>query len=298
MWIEITVAAAFMQNFRSALQKRLTSDLSTTGATFVRFGFGLPFAGLYLLLLHSVDYAIPAPDETFLWYVLLASLSQIAGTALLVLAFSYRNFMAATVYSKTEPIVAALFGFLILGDTLALPGLVAIGVGLLGVAAMSIGDRGTLRQMVRSSSLPSAAIGLSSGVGFAISGIAVRGAALSLGTADPVAQAALTLVCVIALQTVLMVVFIVLVEVATFRAILRVWKVALATGFCGAAASIGWFTAMALQPVALVKTVGQIELVFAYLASIWWFRESISRKELLGCALVILAVLILIRSGS
>ena len=36
----VTVAAAFLQNLRSALQKHLKARLSTSGATFVRFGFG------------------------------------------------------------------------------------------------------------------------------------------------------------------------------------------------------------------------------------------------------------------
>ncbi len=42
LWVPDTVAAAFLQNLRSALQKHLKARLSTTGATFVRFGFGFP----------------------------------------------------------------------------------------------------------------------------------------------------------------------------------------------------------------------------------------------------------------
>ncbi len=48
LWIPVTVAAAFFQNLRSALQKHLKARLSTNGATFVRFGFGFPLALLYL----------------------------------------------------------------------------------------------------------------------------------------------------------------------------------------------------------------------------------------------------------
>ena len=43
LWIPITVAAAFLQNVRSAMQKHLKGVMGTTGATFVRFGYGLPF---------------------------------------------------------------------------------------------------------------------------------------------------------------------------------------------------------------------------------------------------------------
>ena len=48
LWIPITVAAAFLQNLRSAAQKHLKGVMGTTGATFVRFGFGLPFALLFV----------------------------------------------------------------------------------------------------------------------------------------------------------------------------------------------------------------------------------------------------------
>ena len=43
-------------------------------------------------------------------------LAQIFGTFLLVYLFSFRNFAVGTAYSKTEPIQAALFGFLLLGE--------------------------------------------------------------------------------------------------------------------------------------------------------------------------------------
>ncbi|MEN3791544.1 DMT family transporter [Fulvimarina sp. MAC3] len=297
MWIEITVAAAFFQNLRSALQKRLKAQLSTTGATFVRFGFGLPFALIYLLMLESFGFKTPAANIVFAGYVVFAAIAQIAGTALLVLAFSYRNFMAATVYSKTEPIIAALFGFLIIGDRLSTVGIWAIVIGLAGVLLLSFGGTGSIRQIIKPSAMPSAVIGLSSGVGFAFSAIGVRGAALALENAELVVSAAMTLVCVISLQTVLMTGFMLAFERHTIGAIARNWRVSLLAGFCGAAASIGWFTAMAMQPVALVKTVGQSELLFAYAASLWWFRETISRTELMGCGLVLLSVLLLIQFG-
>ena len=51
LWIPITIAAAFLQNLRSALQKHLQGKLGTRGASFVRFGYGFPLAILYALVL-------------------------------------------------------------------------------------------------------------------------------------------------------------------------------------------------------------------------------------------------------
>ena len=48
LWIPLTIAAAFFQNLRSALQKHLKSRLSTAGATYVRFFYAWPFAVIYV----------------------------------------------------------------------------------------------------------------------------------------------------------------------------------------------------------------------------------------------------------
>ena len=65
LWIPITIAAAFLQNVRSVLQKQLTGRLSVNGATYVRFCYGLPFAWLYLAILSS-SREIPEPSLEFL----------------------------------------------------------------------------------------------------------------------------------------------------------------------------------------------------------------------------------------
>lgn len=71
LWIPITIVAAFLQNVRSALQKHLKGVMGTTGATFVRFGYGFPFALLFVLVLNRVaGYPLPAANGTFaVWVV-------------------------------------------------------------------------------------------------------------------------------------------------------------------------------------------------------------------------------------
>jgi drug/metabolite transporter (DMT)-like permease len=64
-------------------------------------------------------------------------------------------------------------------------------------------------------------------------------------------------------------------------------------GFMGAAASAGWFTAFALEPVAHVRTLGLVELIFSYAVSRRIFRERIERRELGGIALLALGVVII-----
>ena len=78
LWALITVGSAFLQNLRSTLQKHLKGRMGTTGATFVRFGFGLPFAFLYLAILHlGLGRPLPVPGVTFAVWAVLALFSFI-----------------------------------------------------------------------------------------------------------------------------------------------------------------------------------------------------------------------------
>ena len=69
---------------------------------------------------------------------------------------------------------------------------------------------------------------------------------------------------------------------------------ALLVGFVGATASFGWFTAFALQQAALVKVVAQIEMLFTFASSIFFFKETLNRKEIIGCLLITAGILLLV----
>ena len=67
LWIPITIAAAFLQNLRSALQKHIKGRLSTSGAAYARFLYAWPFALVYVFGLNRIgglDW--PEPNGLFL----------------------------------------------------------------------------------------------------------------------------------------------------------------------------------------------------------------------------------------
>ncbi|MEL6421428.1 MAG: EamA family transporter, partial [Pseudomonadota bacterium] len=70
------------------------------------------------------------------------------------------------------------------------------------------------------------------------------------------------------------------------------WRPSLFVGITSAVGSIGWFTAMTLVNAAYVKAVGQIEAVFALAISAFYFRERVSRTEMVGMALIVASVLV------
>ncbi len=70
LWVPITIAAAFMQNLRSALQKHLKSKLSDAGVTSVRFFYAWPFVVLYCWGLAQLGgFAVPETNAKFLLYL-------------------------------------------------------------------------------------------------------------------------------------------------------------------------------------------------------------------------------------
>jgi drug/metabolite transporter (DMT)-like permease len=299
LWVYITIGAAFLQNFRTAMQKRLKGRLSTTGATFVRFGFGFPFAIVYVFVLHHVfGMAWPTAHGMFALYGMAGGLSQIFGTFLLLHLLSYRNFVVGTAYSKTEPMQAALFGIVILGDQVSNGAALAILVGIVGVITISVARTEiTARSLVSSLTERRALIGLASGAMFGFSAVFYRAASLSLGGPGFLMQAGFTLVCVSIFQTLIMLGYMRLREPGQITDVLKNWRPASVVGIAGIMGSAGWFTAMTIQNVAYVRALGQIELIFTFAASYFLFHERSNRREVFGVVLIASGILILLLAG-
>src|SRR6266446_8053182 len=138
-WALFTVIAAFSQTVRNATQRELTATLGTVGATHVRFLFGFPFALVFLAaVLIATGEALPRPPIGFWPWVLDGALAQIAATALMLAAMNDRSFVVVYAYIKTEPVQAALFGLVFLGDVVT-PGMAAaIVIATTGVIFMAL----------------------------------------------------------------------------------------------------------------------------------------------------------------
>jgi drug/metabolite transporter (DMT)-like permease len=300
LWIPVTITAAFMQNLRSAVQKHLKGRLSTTGATFVRFGFGVPIAVAYVLFLHfGIGLPIPQMNGEFVAYTVLGGITQILATFLLVYLFGFRNFAVGTAYSKTEAIQAAAFGFVILGDHLSRGAGLAILIGFLGVALISVAHT-ELRAgpLFKAAISRTAGIGLLSGALFGISAVGFRGGSLALGGGEDtfLMQAAFTLMCGITFQTVIMLAYMQWKEPTQIAAVVRAWKPASMVGLAGVLGSICWFTAMTIQSAAYVRTLGQIELLFTFASSYFIFKERPNKPETLGVILIAAGIIVLLQS--
>jgi drug/metabolite transporter (DMT)-like permease len=269
---------------RNAAQRHLIGELGTLGATLVRFLYGLPFAVLWLVAVQTWTVsAAPSANGPFLLWILIGALSQIGATALLLRTMQARNFAVGVAYSKTELLQVALFALVFLGDPLTFPTAAAVLLGSLGVMLLSPG-------WLAGWTSRTALLGLACGALFAMSAVGYRGAALALPGTPFLTAAAFTLLAAQCLQTLSLGGWLLWRQPQVVWRVLRAWRVSLFAGFMGAAASAGWFTAFAIEPVAHVRTLGLIELFFSYAVSRRWFRERLSPMELSAMALLALGV--------
>lgn len=295
LWIPITIAAALFQNIRFMLQKVLsTSTLSTTGATFSRFVYSAPLVWLLLLgYAGASGQALPSLNVEFWGYALFGGLAQILATICVVALFKHRNFAVGITLKKTETLQSVLVGFVFLGDLISAGGFAAILLGL--GAVLLLADRpqseGSLIQRVWNRAT---GLGLASGLLFAFSAVFYRGASLSLMTEDTLLRAALTLACVTTSQAIGMALWMRWREVGQITAVLKTWRKAGLIGLTSMGGSLCWFIAFSLQNAAYVKAVGQVELVFSFLASTLFFKEKVTRREIAGIVVLCVAIVGLI----
>jgi drug/metabolite transporter (DMT)-like permease len=289
LWAILSVAAAFAQNLRSAVQRGLARRSDVWAATLARFLYAVPLALAVLAGLLALGAPLPGVTVAFALWALVGALAQIAATLLLLRLFALRNFATGTTFAKTETVQAALFGLVALGDRVGALGWTAIAVSLAGIAL--IAGPGGLRGGPFNRA---AAIGLAAGAFFALAAVGYRAAALALaGEGGFLVRAAFTLAAVLVAQTLVMGAWMALRRPASLRACLADWRPGVVVGLAGGLASLGWFAALTLQAAALVKAVGQVELVFAWLTARLAFRERPSPSETLGIALVAGGVAIL-----
>lgn len=288
LWIPFTVFAAFMQSWRNAFQKHLSRDVSSAGVTLARFIYASPLALVYLWLLYHFGEA-EAPEFTgqFWVFILLASLAQIAATVLMVMLFRLRNYAMGVGLAKSEAVIAAILGALFFSAFLT--PLAWLGVLIGSIAIWLMANPSSFKEI----SLPTLFTGLASGLCFALTTLWVREASLLLGLPF-LHSAAWVLLCVISLQTLLLLIWILIKEPLTLKALWLKPKLTLAISVCSFFGSLGWFTAMSLETVAMVKTLGQIEILFTLMISALWFRESLTLRDGIGLLFIVIGALCVI----
>jgi drug/metabolite transporter (DMT)-like permease len=284
-WILFTLGAVIMQTVRNALQSKLSGAVSTSGVTLSRFILAPPIALVYLLILYSGSASqVPEFSSSFIAVVLCASLLQIAATSLMVILFKQKNFAIGAGLAKSEALVAGVVGMLFFGSYLTPLGWAGIVIGGIAVFVLSSGNR------LHGISVKTMVIGLACGTCFALTSLLVREASHMLNVQHTVA-AAWVLLWVLCVQAITLSGYIALTKPYVFRQLTNAKKQVLAISTVSCLGSICWFTAMALQHVALVKTLGQLEVLLTLVLSHYWLKNAVTKREIAGLLLIGLAAI-------
>lgn len=285
-WILFTLLAAFSQSWRNAFQSQLSKDLNVIGVTLSRFLWASPLAAIYLLCLYWFEpVSLPSFNLYSYLFIIGASVMQILATALMVVLFKQKNFAIGAGLAKSEAPVSAILGVLFFGTSLSLFGWTGVVVGAVAVFMLSCSHG------IRTISLKTALIGLACSTSFALTSLWIREASLTLDLPFP-HRAAWVLFLVIFLQTLMLMGYMLLNDRQTLQTMFIKPKLVIMTSLASFIGSLGWFSAMSLQTVPLVKTLGQVEVFFTMLISFFWLKEGIKRKDMLALVLIAIAAIL------
>jgi drug/metabolite transporter (DMT)-like permease len=296
LWIPITVAAALFQNIRTTMQQKIRGILSVDGANFVRYLYGAPLAlGMLAFLVLGTGRHMPSISLAFLGLVTIAGLGQIIATSLMIHAFALRNYAVGTVYSKTEVLFVALFATFVASEPLHFGSWIGIVICLAGVAILSVrGNFADVRSVLSEFTHKGALYGLLSGVFFAIAAAGIREASKLLPDGDFMVRGITVLACMNTIQIVLMATYLYRRDRSQLAKVGANWRSSIWVGVFSVLGSACWALAITLENAALVRAVGQIELVFTFIASHLVLKERPSIGEWIGSILVVGGVILIL----
>ena len=296
LWIPITVAAALFQNIRTTMQQKIRGILSVDGANFVRYLYGAPLAlGMLAFLVFGTGRQLPSISLLFLGLVTIAGVAQIVATSLMIHAFSLRNYAVGTVYSKTETVFVALYATFIASEPLKFGAWMGILVCLGGVVILSLrGSFANVRTVLADLTHKGARYGILSGAIFAIAAGTIREASKVLPDGDFMIRGITVLACMNTIQIVLMAAYLARRDRPQLGKVWFNWRSSVWVGIFSVLGSAGWALAMTLENAALVRAVGQIELVFTFIASHVVLKERPSAGEWIGSVLVVGGVVLIL----
>ncbi|KQZ19013.1 MULTISPECIES: DMT family transporter [Caulobacter] len=278
IWIPITIAASFAQVARNAAQRSVMGDTGPWGATLVRFLFGLPFTAVFVGLAFALTRGEhPHATPAFWAAALLGGASQIAATAALLVAMRRAGFAVATAVQQSSIPLAALLGLVVYGEQLSAVGWTGVALASAALLVVTWPRAGASGEKPISGAL----YALLSGLAFGFCLNAFRQAGHALEPVHPIFAAVVTLMTVQIVQTLALTLYLAVGDRAALVAVAKAWRRSLGAGFWGAAASAGWFIALALAPAGQVRAVGVIEAPIAALAGRRLFAERLTAVQMI-----------------
>jgi len=298
-WIFLTLCATVLQTFRNIGQKKLGQRLDSLSASWSRFILPFPIAILVVIL------TVKNINHDFFYHCAICAIFQIFGNSLMVKTLQTKNFSVGIAFYKTEALQAAIVGVIIFNQHVSLVTILAIIIATIGVIMISnLKFRHGKKEFFKSLKSPSTGFGLLSGFCFTITGFNLKFATANLVTQElsQINSGLLTLMWVIFLQNL----FYILTKSLQKRLKNDLKNIFNAenkstffkTGFFSFCGAVCWFCAYSFGDVILIKTLGQIEIIFALLVSHFMMKEKNNLTQIIGIFLVLIGIIVTITSNS
>ena len=160
---------------------------------------------------------------------------------------------------------------------------------------LSLAGRGMRpAQLARATMQPAALAGLGAGLLFAFTTVFIKLANQALHGPSLLVRALMVLVVTNTLQILMQGSFLAWREPRELRKAFTTWRSSAWVGTLSAMGSACWFTAFAIAPIGLVRSVGQVEIVFTLLFSRFYLRETLRPGDVAGLVLVVAGVLLIV----
>jgi len=206
----------------------------------------------------------------------------------LLYLFNFSNFVVGTSLSKTEVVQVAIFEYFLLKDKLNVFGIFGIIIATIGVIIISVKD---LKLFFSNFFSKTTFIGLLTGLFLGLSVVFFRAAALSLEDfSSNFDKAIITLFFGLIIQTFLISVYLLVYERSEFRKFRNNKLESCLAGLTGFLATLSWFFAFTFIQASFVRALGQVEIFFSFVSSKYFFKEKITKMEIIGIIIFVFGV--------
>ena len=202
--------------------------------------------------------------------------------------FNFSNFVVGTSLSKTEVVQVAIFEYFLLKDKLNVFGIFGIIIATVGVIIISIKD---LKLFFSNFFSKTTFVGLLTGLFLGLSVVFFRAAALSLEDfSSNFDKAIITLFFGLIIQTFLISIYLLVYERSEFRKFRNNKLESCLAGLTGFLATLSWFFAFTFIQASFVRALGQVEIFFSFVSSKYFFKEKITKIEIIGIIIFVFGV--------
>ncbi len=295
MWIILSLISTFSQIVRNLLSKELTKELPIRVISLSRFLFALPIVFISYLILSGFLGKVTLINAEFYFWIILMAISQILATLFRISLFNYKSFAVSLTIVQIDGVFTALLALAFLGETLSLTAWIGVMTASTGLILATLSKNSvTIANIKRTLFTKASLIALLTGLFLALAALFAKKATMFLSSESKMLNSIYTLMFILTAEVAILFPIVLRKHPDALKKMILNPVKPMVIGLCSGIGSFGWITSYSLVKIAYVRTVGQLEFIFATLISLYYFKEKIYKIEFLGMVMVISGALLLI----